>query len=114
MPTGVVDVLNSGAGGLPSGVYVASEAKGLAFVRDCWAGVVGAPFNVGKLAGVGVVGTPKSCPELPFEAGFGVIVGVLNAALPKEKVGCGTDGRGIVPAVGNRDFGCLILDGKSK
>lgn len=109
-----MDALSNGGGGLPSGVNVASEAKGLVFIGDSWAGVAGAPFSAGKPVGAGVIGAPKSCPELPFEAGAGAIVGVFNVVLPKEKVGCGTDGRGIAPVAGNRDFGCLILNGEPK
>ena len=92
MLAGVVDALNNGAGGLPSGVNVESEAKGLAFVEDCWAGVVGAPFSIRESTGSGVIGAPNTCPELPFEAGAGIIADVFDVVLPKEKVGCGTDG----------------------
>ena len=112
MPAGVVEALNTDVGGLPSGVYVESEAKGLAFAGDCWVGVTGVPFSVGKPAGAGVI-APKG-PEFPFEARAGALSSVLDVVLPKEKVGCGTDGNGTDPAVGNRDFGCLILNEKPK
>lgn len=111
MPAGVVDALNNDDSGLPSGVYVESEAKGLVFVGDCWVGVAGVPFSVEKSVGAGVIGTPKGCPELPFEARAGAISSVFDVVLPKA---CSTGGNGTDLAEGNRDFGCLILNEKPK